>query len=61
MDRDTDMTKLIVAFPNFANAPKIVMKTALSSEGYALICLFLVPILHTTAFSTTNHARWRKL
>ena len=49
MDRDTDITKLIVAFPNFANAPKIEMGTAIPSEGYVLICLCLVLILHTTA------------
>jgi len=57
MGRDTDMMKLIVTFPNFANAPIIVMNTAILPEGYVLICLCFVPILHTTAFSTTKHAQ----
>jgi len=42
------MTKLTVAFPNFANAPKIVINTAIPPKGYIRICLCLVPILHTT-------------
>jgi hypothetical protein len=57
MDGDTDTTKLIIAFPNFENAPKILISTAIHSEGSKRICLCLVQILPTTPLRPTNHAR----
>jgi hypothetical protein len=43
-DRRTDMTKLIVAFRNFANAPKIhffCVYSSLSTSVYAIHCTCL--------------------